>query len=265
MAESNSSTTVEKAAVDYLASLYSDKRSLDEPAVQKFVRWIGRHRAASEITTRDVDAFCKTALSGEGAALRRFLSYTYKRGLTVRGLSSRVKSTKDQKAPARPEGETEPVHVTAEGLAQLKNELDALLEERVHVTEQIRKAAADKDFRENAPLHAAREQKGHIEGRILEIQATISAASVVDTNAKRDSVGLGDTVLLTDLSHGASVTYQLVHSREANPRNGKLSAASPIGRAILGKPDGAEFDFSAPGGVFRYRVERIAHPRTTEG
>jgi len=256
MAEVNNTYTVEKAAVEYLGSLYADKRSLDEPAVHKFVRWIGRHKGTQEITTRDVDAFSKTALSGEGAALRRFLSYTYKRGLTVRGLASRVKAAKESKGPSLAQNEIAPVHVTAEGLAQLKQELDGLLEERVHVTEQIKKAAADKDFRENAPLHAAREQKSHIEGRILEIQGVLSAASVVDVDSERDHVGLGDMVILTDLSHGRSVTYQLVHSREASAKNGKLSAASPIGQAVLGKGDGEEFDFQAPGGTFRYRVER---------
>ena len=261
MAEfNNHSYTVEKAAVEYLASLYADKRSLDEPAVHKFVRWIGRQKGTQEITTRDVDAFSRTALSGEGAALRRFLSYTYKRGLTVRGLASRVKSAKEPKSPARGDKDAAPVHVTAEGLALLQQELDGLLEERVDVTEQIRKAAADKDFRENAPLHAAREQKSHIEGRILEIQGVLSAASVVELDAERNHVGLGDTVILTDLSHGRSVTYQLVHSREASAKNGKLSAASPIGRAVMGKSDGEEFDFSAPGGTFTYRVERPQPP-----
>jgi len=257
MVEINNSYTVEKAAVEYLGTLYSDKRALDEPAVHKFVRWIGRHKNTLEITTRDVDAFSKTALSGEGAALRRFLSYTYKRGMTVRGLASRVKSTKEPKGAAQAENQVAPVHVTAEGLAKLNQELEGLLEERVHVTEQIRKAAADKDFRENAPLHAAREQKGHIEGRILEIRAVLSAASVVQIDNERNHVGLGDTVVLTDLSHGRSVTYQVVHSREASPMKGKLSAASPIGQAIMGKNDGEEFDFRAPGGTFRYRVERV--------
>jgi transcription elongation factor GreA len=260
MVEVKNSYTVERAAVEYLGSLYSDKRSLDEPAVQKFVRWIGRQKSTQDITTRDVDAFSKAALSGEGAALRRFLSYTYKRGLTIRGLASRVKSAKEPKGPAQSGAQVAPVHVTPEGLAQLKGELDGLLEERASVTDQIRRAAADKDFRENAPLHAAREQKSHIEGRILEIQGVLSAASLVEVNAHGNHVGLGDTVILTDLSHGRSVTYQLVHSREASAKNGKLSAASPIGQAILGKRDGQEFDFKAPGGTFRYRVERVQAP-----
>jgi len=56
--------------------------------------------------------------------------------------------------------------------------LEGLLKERVTVTEQMRKAAADKDFRENAPLHAAREQKSHIEGRIQEMESTLARATV---------------------------------------------------------------------------------------
>ena len=71
MAEVNNFYTVEKAAVEYLGTLYADKRALDEPAVHKFVTWIGRQKNTLDITTRDVDAFSKTALSGEGAALRR--------------------------------------------------------------------------------------------------------------------------------------------------------------------------------------------------
>ena len=80
---------------------------------------------------------------------------------------------------------------------------------------------------------------------------------MADRKAERSAVGMHDTVRLTDLATGDAVEYRLVDSREANPAKGRISTASPIGRALLGRQTGDEFEFIAPAGAFRYRVERI--------
>jgi transcription elongation factor GreA len=250
--------SIEKAAVEYLTGLDAARRASDELAVQKFVRWFGRQRGVDAIRTRDIDGYCDTALPAEASALRGFLSYTYKKGLSVRGLASHVKSRKDsQPSTSSNSAPDDAIHVTVEGLASLRSELANLKEQSITVTDQMRKAAADKDFRENAPLHAAREQKSHIEGRIQEIQATLSRATTVNGKPNGTSVILGDTVLLTDLKSGTSLQYKLVDSREASPAKGKLSASSPIGRALLGKHTGDEVECAAPAGTFRYKLERL--------
>lgn len=256
MTEQNNQTA-EAAAVEYLGSLSAAKRAQDEGAIQKFVRWCGRQRPLRDMSPLDIDAFSRTIIPAEGPALRGFLSYAYKKRIIPRGLASHVKVKKESAGPARSTNGGEPIHVTREGLESLKSELEELRKERVTVTEQMRKAAADKDFRENAPLHAAREQKSHIEGRIHEIESTLARATVTDQKAKRSAVGLHDNVRLTDLETGAAVEYRLVDSREASPAKGRISTSSPIGRALLGRQTGDEFEFAAPAGTFRYRVERI--------
>ncbi len=261
MAESQFQT-VERAAVDYLGNLGPQKRASDEAAVLKFVRWFGRQRGVQAIKARDIDAYCQTIQANESGALRGFLSYTYKKGLSARGLASHVKSKKEPKEPARVDaGAIDLVVVTEEGLQALRAELDDLKEQRVLVTEQMRKAAADKDFRENAPLQAAREQKSLIEGRILELEATIACATTVNGNGRSAAVCLGDTVHLKDLATDNAITYRLVDSHEASPAKGKLSSSSPIGRAIMGKHVGQEVEFSAPAGTFRYLLEKIEPPK----
>ena len=249
--------TVEMALVGYLASLDGNKRHSHEAAVQNFARWYGRHRAVGAIRPRDVDGYCQTVVTGQAAALRGFFSYAYKKRLTPRGLSSHVKVRKDpndsSKAATTP---SRVVQVTREGLDSLKTELEALMAQRVIVTDQMRTAAADKDFRENAPLQAAREQKSMLEGKILEIEHTLANATIVDENGVRDSIGIGDTVELTNLDTGTVLTYKLVDTRESSPANGRLSAASPIGKSIIGKVSGDECEFVAPAGTFKYMVQR---------
>ena len=94
MTEQNNQT-VESAAVAYLGSLSSAKRTKDEAAVQKFVRWSGRQRPLRELSPLDVDAFSRTVTAPEGAALRGFLSYAYKQRIIPSGLASHVKVKKE--------------------------------------------------------------------------------------------------------------------------------------------------------------------------
>ena len=262
MTEQNNQT-VESAAVAYLGSLSANKRAQNETGVQKFVRWCGRQRSILAISPLDVDAFSRTATPADGTALRGFLSYAYKKRIIPRGLASHVKVKKESSGPGRMTHHSDPIHVTREGLESLKSELEELRKERVTVTEQMRKAAADKDFRENAPLHAAREQKSHIEGRIQEIESTLARATVAEQKAQRSAVGLHDNVRLTDLETGTAVEYKLVDSREANPAKGRISTASPIGRALLGRQPGDEFEFAAPAGTFKYRVEKVKQEQSS--
>lgn len=250
--------SIEKVAVEYLAGLSPAKRTSDEAAVQRFVRWFGRQRGVDAIKARDIDAYCVTSPAQEAPALRGFLSYTYKKGLSMRGLATHVKTRKEPKEPARVStGSGDPIQVSEEGLSAMRAELEELKQQSIVVTEQMKRAAADKDFRENAPLQAAREQKSHVEGRIKELEATLCRATTVNGRVHETAVCLGDTVNLIDLANGGRITYKLVDSREASPARGKLSSSSPIGRAIMGKHVGQEIQFAAPAGTFKYRIEEI--------
>ena len=121
----------------------------------------------------------------------------------------------------------------------------------------MRRAAADKDFSENAPLDAAREQRGYLEGRIMELEGVLAAAVVMDeTRAGTHKIGIGDEVVLQDLATGEEVRYSLVSPREVDPAAGKISSESPIGKAAIGRQAGDEVEVMVPAGKLRYRIVR---------
>ena len=120
------------------------------------------------------------------------------------------------------------------------------------------RAAADKDFRENAPLQAAREKRGMLEGRIIEIEATLKAAVVIDEENRRSKgVDIGRRFILCDPNKGTEICYRLVGPKEADPSNGKISTVSPIGKAVFGKKQGDTVEIKAPSGIRRYQLKQI--------
>jgi transcription elongation factor GreA len=121
----------------------------------------------------------------------------------------------------------------------------------------LRLAAADKDFRENAPLDAMREYQGQTESRIRDLEAILESAVVVEHNAGALGVELGSVIQLRDLASGEDLRYSLVDPTEANLAQGKLSVASPVGQALLGKESGQVVEVAAPVGTFRYQVVGI--------
>jgi transcription elongation factor GreA len=140
----------------------------------------------------------------------------------------------------------------------LESELTSLQNERPRATEEIRKAAADKDFRENSPLEAAREYSGRLEGRIRELEESLKKAIIMDEKQIADhKIKLGDTIVISDITRNEQITYKLVDAREANPIKGKLSIASPIGKALVGKTSGETIKVVAPAGIIPYKIEQI--------
>jgi transcription elongation factor GreA len=147
--------------------------------------------------------------------------------------------------------------LTAEGYAKLEKELANLKSQRSQVIEEMQKAAADKDFRENAPLAAAREQKAHLEGRIKEIESILNQAKIMGEGHDTTTAKFGDTVVLRESSSDKELSYTLVDPCEANPAKGRLSVASPLGKAILDKQIGQTVEVAAPAGTFCCRIESI--------
>ena len=133
------------------------------------------------------------------------------------------------------------ISLTAEGKKELEKELDELIKGRPAIAEKIATARAFGDLSENEEYSAARNEQKLAEGRILEIQDILKNAKVI-RGGKRDSVVLGATVVL-DMG-GREVTYTLVGATEANPLEGKISDASPIGKAIVGHKAGESFEFN---------------------
>jgi transcription elongation factor GreA len=255
-----------EAAAGFLATLDAQDRVASQPEINKFVRWFGSQRQISGITPAEVENFAEklsqsdTEYTGKLEKVRTFLAEAKKAKWTKVNLATNLKL---RKTKARSGASTrlvvpESVSLTREGHAKLEAELDELKDRRLQIIDEIRRAAADKDFRENVPFHAAREAKGHIDGRIMELEATLKSASIMD--ARQDTsvhIAVGNTVLLCDLSTGEECRYMLVSPREVDLKKGRISSASPIGRAVMGKSEGDTAEVAAPVGKIKYQIKKV--------
>ena len=148
--------------------------------------------------------------------------------------------------------------ITPEGLQALKAEL-ADLEGRARreLAEKIKRARELGDLSENAEYHAAKEEQAHLETRILRLVDRLRDARVVEAPADASVVSFGGTVTVTDLAAGKAHTWTLVGATEADLKQGKLSAESPVAKGLLGAAPGEEVDVQTPRGVRRYRVDAL--------
>jgi len=255
---SNPNSRLAEVAADFLVSLPPQDRGKAQEKVYKFIRWLGLHRKVNELTPLDIDGYTEQIMPSETKPVKSFLTYIHKKGFSKTNLAVhlRVKKTSHKVSLTRQNSRAETT-LTTQGYTKLKAELANLKSQRSDATEEIRRAAADKDFRENAPLEAAREYKAHLEGRIQELESTLKSVIAVDENQGISRIKIGNTVELYDLSLGKQLRYVLVDPREANPIKGRISIASPIGKALLGKEKGQTIKVSAPAGIFSYRIEEI--------
>jgi transcription elongation factor GreA len=150
----------------------------------------------------------------------------------------------------------EPVHVTAEGLAKLREELDELVTlRRPEIIARVRAARELGDLSENADYEAARKEQSFAEGRIAQLEAMIRHASIIEAPTGGDEVVLGSTVVVE--SPEGEETYTIVGTSEARPAEGRISNTSPIGIALLGRHAGDEVVVRAPAGDRRYRIREL--------
>ena len=152
--------------------------------------------------------------------------------------------------------------MTKKGSERLRGELDRLKsEERPRIIAAIAEARAHGDLKENAEYHAAREMQGFIEGRIQELEYTLSHAEVIDVsrlNAGKRIV-FGAIVELADEDSGEEVSYQIVGDLEADIKQSLISVSSPFARALIGKSEGDSFEFQAPNGTRNYEITRVTY------
>lgn len=144
-------------------------------------------------------------------------------------------------------------------IKQLKEELkDVERELRLEIPKELRKAAAHGDLRENAEYSAAKERQSFLQARLAHLQLRIyTLANLKIDSIPKDRVGFGSRVLLEDANNNSNVTYELVTPEEVDPKNGKISVGSPIGKALLGKTEGDEVRVSLPTGVKEYVIVHL--------
>ena len=152
--------------------------------------------------------------------------------------------------------------LTQEGADRLREELDHLKKVvRPKIIEAIAEARAHGDLKENAEYHAAREQQGFTEGRIQELEGTLSTAQIIDPSKLNPGsrVVFGAYVTLADVESGDEAHYQLVGELEADIKQGRISITSPIGKALISKSEGDEISVQAPGGIREYEIVAVEY------
>jgi transcription elongation factor GreA len=158
-----------------------------------------------------------------------------------------------QGSPRKPP--PEPVELSAEGMERLRAELASLLAQRPDVIRRIATAREHGDLKENAEYHAAREEQGFLEGRIRALEARLKVAVVVAPTERGARVELGSRVRV-DVD-GEETTIQVVSTSDSSARDGRISTASPVGAALMGRRVGDAITIVTPGGEIHYRILAI--------
>jgi transcription elongation factor GreA len=150
--------------------------------------------------------------------------------------------------------------LTKEGYQKLADELEFLrTTKRLEVANRLHEAMEGGELIENAEYEAAKNEQAFVEGRIQELEMILASARVIDEKGKKeksDLVQVGSTVTIKENGSG-SEKYTIVGAAEANPREGKISNESPIGKAILNHRAGEEVNVEAPGGTYKVKIVKV--------
>jgi transcription elongation factor GreA len=152
--------------------------------------------------------------------------------------------------------------ITVKGLENLKSELENLKNiQRPKVVAAIAEARSHGDLKENAEYHAAKEQQGLIEGRVLRINDLIARANVIDVT-KIDNEGkviFGSTVKVLDLATSKEISYRLVGQDEADISKNLIFFKSPIGKSFIGKNAGDMVSVNTPSGERNFEIKNVEY------
>ena len=234
----------------------------------RFAQYYGADRVLKEIDPSEVGSYSERISEGGAVpqaaerlqVIRAFLSYMKKSGHLEVNLAQHVRIKKNRVRNNKPADIQEVIELTPAGHKQLNAELESLKNERVGLAEEIHKAAQDKDVRENAPLEAAREQQGHVEARIRDIELQLRNAVVIDPKKRRKDarVRIGAKVTLKDLTSGKEQGYTVVSVSEANPLENKISNVSPVGKAVMKRVAGQQIEVDTPLGKQSFLIVRVS-------
>ena len=154
-------------------------------------------------------------------------------------------------------GNKSTVYLTQEGLEELKNELDNLINvKRPENIQAIKEARSLGDLSENAEYDAARNEQAQIEARIKQLEKMLENVSII-TEVSKDTVGIGNTVCIKYVDDDEEDEYKIVGSQEANPFESKISNESPIAKALMGHKVGDIVSVDSPNGSYEIKVIEI--------
>jgi transcription elongation factor GreA len=146
-------------------------------------------------------------------------------------------------------------NLTQAGIDELQKELDELIAQRSVVADKIKTAREFGDLAENAEYQTARQEQEKLEARIGELEHILQNVAVIKKPKGDSKVQLGSTVTL---KNGATKTFQVVGTVEADPLNGKISDESPIGQLLLGKKLGDKVEIKTPAETTTYKITEIS-------
>ncbi len=259
--------TASEALAHFQNSFLSEpeKAQNDVPVVQAFLDWFGADRLMGELTGSQVAEYAAAHTSGDPAALeplRAFLAYASRLAFTKSNLVPSLQLGPDTGGARGGRGANQDLggdafYVTLEGLKFLEQQLEEEKSKRPMIAEKLREAMADKDFRENAPLDAARDEQAHIEMRIRDLEAKLRNAVIIDESAKAGRANVGSFVRLLNLSTEKEQAFTLVSPAEVDPKNGRISIQSPVGIAVQNRAEGEEITVNAPSGPIGFRILEV--------
>lgn len=249
----------------------TSSRKLNNTAQQeigRMVRWLGPDRTIETITPSEIgvysDEFAKRSSTDTSpqkvAHIKKFLAFLRSSEMTNSNLAShlRMKKSNVGKITKKLEdSKVQQINLTEAGYKDYEKQLKDYKSERPQLAEEVRRAAADGDIRENAPLDAAREKIEMVNSKIFEIESILKIANIIDNTSGGDRIVIGSKVSVKNHNSNNNYDYQLVEANEANPLLGKISSVSPVGSAILGRRMGDEVTVSTPGGEQIYTIDSI--------
>ena len=262
--------SLNEAFQTYVRQMPKDTKKAAQPEIAKFVRWVGPARLIDTIIPSEIGEYneifgAKTATRDATerlSAVKLFLTFLKKKEHIEVNLAQHLRLRKSRTAASKAISmvdSTRMVRLTQSGYNEMTKQLTALNEERVKIVEDIQRAAADGDVRENAPLEAAREAQGMTIGKIQELEATLKVAVIIDAKSQDSGrVHIGSKIELTETTSNKTVKYQLVEPNEANPLASKISIVSPVGSAILGHKLGENVKVKTPRGQQVYKISKIS-------
>lgn len=148
------------------------------------------------------------------------------------------------------------ISLTPEGLKKLQQELEELKNKKIPaVIDRLSLARAEGDLSENSAYHGAKEELEFLENRVSELENIVEQSNVVSAPKNNNAVGIGSTVTVT--INSKKLVLAVVGEWEADPKSGKISASSPIGKALMGRKVGDKVEIAVPAGKVIYTITSI--------
>ena len=256
---------VQEAFTKDSKTLSTQKKKAAQTEISRFVRHLGSDRSIRTIIPSEIgeysNDFVKRTAQTEHEkikSVKKFLAFLVNNQYTNANLSQHLRLRRSRRTRSLQNIATKSVNLTQSGYDGMKTQLSQLQKERIRLTGEIERAAADGDVRENAPLEAARENQAMVMSKMRDIESTLKIAEIIDSQTNDTRVQIGSKVSLVQSESGMKLEYQLVEPREASPLNKKISSQSPVGEAILGRRVGDEVTVNTPAGQQTYKVEKTA-------